>query len=62
MGSSRGSLITWGVATLAMVVAMAGTLHATVGVVPEIDGTSMATGLGLLSGAVLILRASRRRK
>jgi hypothetical protein len=62
MGSSRGSLITWGVATLAMVAAMAGTLHATIGVVPEIDGASMATGLGLLSGAVLILRAGIRRK
>ena len=61
MGSSRGSRITWGVAMLAMVVAMAGTLHATTGNVPEIDGTSIATGLGLVSGAVLILRARMRR-
>ena len=58
---SRGSLITWGVATLAMVVAMASTLHATVGVVPEIDGSSIATGLGLLAGGMLILRARKRR-
>ena len=62
MGSSRGSVITWGVAMLAMVAAMASTLHATVGVVPEIDGTSMVAGLGLLSGAVLIARARRLRK
>ena len=61
MSISRGSVITWGVAILAMVAAMASPLHATVGVVPEIDGASMATGLGLLSGAVLILRARLRR-
>jgi hypothetical protein len=45
-----------------MVVAMAGTLHATASNVPEIDGASMATGLGVVSGAVLILRARTRRK
>ena len=62
MNTSRGSVIAWGVAMLAMVIAMAGTLHATVGAVPETDGASMATGLGVVSGAVLILRARMRRK
>lgn len=60
MRVTRGSWVTW-VAVLAMVGPMAGTLHATAAIVPEIDGTSMATGLGLLSGAVLILRARLRR-
>jgi hypothetical protein len=46
---------------LVMVMAMASTLHATAAIVPEIDGTAVATGLGLLSGAVLILRARIRR-
>jgi len=59
--NSRGSLITWGAGMLVMVVAMASTLHATAAIVPEIDGTSVAAGLGLLSGAVLILRARIRR-
>ena len=61
MTSSRGSLMSWGVGLLVMVAAMAGTLHATSGVVPEIHGSSLAMGLGLLSGAVLILRARLRR-
>jgi hypothetical protein len=30
--------------------------------VPEIDGGSLSTGLGVISGAVLILRARMRRK
>ena len=59
---SRGSLVPWGVATLAMVVAMASPLHATILTVPEIDGSSIASGLGLVSGAVLILRARMWRK
>ena len=62
MKASRGSVITWGTAMLAMVVAMAGTLYATAGNVPEIDGASMATGLGVVSGAVLIVRARMRRR
>ena len=44
-----------------MVVSMASTVHATAAIVPEIDGTAVAAGLGLLSGAVLILRARLRR-
>jgi hypothetical protein len=51
----------WGVATLAMAAAMASTLHATIGIVPEIDG-SMVTAMALLSGAVLIVRARMRRR
>lgn len=31
-------------------------------VVPEIDGGSVATGLGLLAGGMLMLRARRGRK
>jgi hypothetical protein len=46
---------------LVLVTAMTGTAQATTAVVPEISGTSIATGLGLLSGAVLILRAKMRR-
>jgi hypothetical protein len=46
---------------LALVSSITGTVHATTAVVPEISGTSIATGLGLLSGAVLILRARMRR-
>ena len=30
--------------------------------VPEIDGSSISVGLGLLAGAVLIIRARRRSK
>jgi hypothetical protein len=44
-----------------MVAAMASPLHAAAAAVPEIDGSSMVAGLGLLSGAVLILRARQRR-
>jgi hypothetical protein len=47
---------------LAMVGSMASTLHAAVGYVPDIDGASRATGLGLLSGPVLMLRARMHRK
>ena len=54
------NLLTWGVLVLAMVSAVAGTLHATVGNVPEVDGGSMVIGLGLLTGLVLILRARKR--
>jgi hypothetical protein len=52
----------WGVATLAMAAAMASTLHATIGIVPEIDDGSMVTAMALLSGAVLIVRARMRRR
>jgi len=31
-------------------------------IAPEIDGSSIATGLALASGAVLILRSRRRQK
>ena len=56
------ALVMWGVATLAMATTMASTLHATVGIVPEIDDGSMVTGLAPLSGAVLIVRARMRRR
>lgn len=56
------TLHTWGVAVLAMVAAMAGTLHATAANVPEIDAGSMVTGLGMVSAAVLMLRSRMRRR
>ena len=56
------ALVMWGVATLAMAAAMASTLHATIGIVPEIDHGSMVTAMALLSGAVLIVRARMRRR
>ena len=45
----------WGV--LAIVLAAADTAEASLSVVPEIDGGTMATGLGVLTGGVLMLRA-----
>jgi hypothetical protein len=54
-----------GVAGLALVLVSIATpafAGAAVVPVPEINGSSLATGLGLLSGAVLILRARFTRK
>jgi len=36
--------------------------RATAVVTPEIDGSTLSVGLGLLAGAVLILRSRRRSK
>jgi len=42
---------------------VASPIHATVQQpVPEIDGSSVAAGLGLLAGAVMILRTRMRRR
>ena len=50
-----------GLATV--IVSVATPVHASVTTsVPEIDGSSVAAGLGLLAGAVLILRTRMRRR
>ncbi len=46
-----------------IIVAVATPVEASlVGPVPEIDGSSVAAGLGVLAGAVLILRTRMRRR
>lgn len=50
------------VGLLTIVLSVAATAHAGNAVVPEIDGGSLATGLGLLSGGLLILRSRWRAK
>lgn len=53
-----------GLFVLALVVLAQGTLFATVQppAVPEIDGSSLAAGLGMLSSGALILRSRMRSK
>jgi hypothetical protein len=54
---------TYGLGLALMVGALATTLAAgTAPKAPEIDGSSIVTGLALASGAVLILRSRRRAK
>ncbi len=55
----------YGLGGVLLLVAIQGQLHAgAVGVVPapEIDGASISAALGLVAGAVLILRSRRRSK
>jgi LPXTG-motif cell wall-anchored protein len=40
---------------------MAGFAQATIVIVPEIDATSAAAGIALVSGALLIIRGRRKR-
>lgn len=47
----------YGTGLLAIVLSLPVTLVAGTAVVPEIDGSSLSMGIGLLSGAVLILRS-----
>ena len=62
----RSAMVRVGSYSLALVVAIVSVgshLSASVSVpVPEIDGSSIATGVGLLSAGVLILRSRRRSK
>jgi hypothetical protein len=58
-GLIRGAL--YGAGLLAMVVSVHVGLAASVVTAPEIDGSSLTAGLGLLTAAVLIVR-SRSRK
>jgi hypothetical protein len=53
----------YGAGLLIVLGAVAGSVQATVvGPVPEIDSSSITAGLGLLAGAVMIVRARTRRK
>lgn len=53
---SRLTQVGWG--ALAIVLSAAGVAEASITpIVPEIDGATVATGLGVLTGGVLILRA-----
>ncbi len=49
-----------GAGFLMILLALTATLGAAVTSAPEIDGGSLTTGLGLLSGSLLILRSRRR--
>ena len=51
---------THGAGFLMILLALTATLGAAVTSAPEIDGGSLTTGLGLLSGSLLILRSRRR--
>jgi len=63
MRSLIARVSTYGLGLALIVGALATTLVAgTVPSAPEIDGTSLATGLELAGGAVLILRSRRRTK
>ena len=47
----------YGVGLMTIVFSLATTLSAGAPVVPEVDSSSLTVGLGLLTGAVLILRS-----
>jgi hypothetical protein len=49
----------YGMALLAILTATGVGLSASVNVAPEIDGGTLATGLGLVTAGVLVLRARR---
>ena len=49
-------------AMFAIAMALEAPLAATTPTVPEIDGSTLSTGLGLLAAGVLIVRARRRAK
>jgi hypothetical protein len=51
----------YGLGLLLILCSIGQSLSATVAVTPEIDANSVATGLGLLTAGVLILRARRRK-
>jgi hypothetical protein len=56
-------LCTYGIAGLIAVVSIGSPLLAAVALpVPELDGSSVAAGLGVLTAGILILRARRRSK
>ena len=63
MRSAITRVCTYGVG-LAMILGVFGAslVAGTAPTTPEIDGSSIATGLALASGAVLILRSRRRQK
>ncbi len=53
----------WSLGMVVVIGSVAASVHATIaGPVPEIDSSSFTAGLGLLSGAVMIVRSRLRRK
>ena len=61
MRSRFGRLFIRGAGLLVLIASVASTVFATPPtVVPEIDGSTVATGVGLLSGAALIIKSRRR--
>ena len=52
----------YGVGFLVIMLSLTATLRAAVAATPEIDGGSLVTGLGLLSGSLLIVRSRWRTK
>ncbi len=53
----------WSLGMVVVIGSVAASVHATiVGPVPEIDSSSFTAGLGLLTGAVMIVRSRLRRK
>lgn len=52
----------YGAGFLMIMLSLTATLGAAATSAPEIDGGSLATGLGLLSGSLLILRSRWRQK
>ena len=51
----------YGLGLLVVLATIGASLSASVNPAPEIDGGTLATGLGLLTAGVLILRARRRK-
>lgn len=63
MRSRLARICGYGFGVLTMVIAIEGHLLAgAVPIAPEIDGSSISAGLGLLAGGILILRSRRRSK
>lgn len=59
MSSRLVTTAMYGMALLAILTATGVGLSASVNVAPEIDGGTLATGLGLVTAGVLVLRARR---
>jgi len=62
MRSTMARVCLFGLGLALMVCAMEGHALASVPVTPEIDGTTLATGLFAATSAALILRSRRRTK
>ncbi len=59
---SKRNLAIWSLGMLTILASATGTVYATISSVPEVNASSLSAGLGLLAGAVMILRARMHRK
>ena len=59
---TKRNLAMWWLGMLTILASATGTVYATFGSVPEVNASSLSAGLGLLAGAVMILRARMHRK